>query len=77
MNQMAAMTEEGDVRVKWNPDNPHDVEDAREQFERLKQKGLVGYKLDREGKKSEIIHDFDPTARMIVMAPAPKVISGG
>lgn len=78
-NSMSFLDETGDVEVKWNPDSPWEVHEAKKQFDRLvKEKGYRGFKVGKDGKRSEMIHEFDPQAKRIVMAPASKVaVAGG
>lgn len=68
--ESATIGEEGDIRMKWNPDSPWEVAEARRKFEELKKKGYMAHKVVRGGP-NEIMHEFDPSARMIVMAPVP------
>lgn len=69
MGQMAVMGRSGDLTVKWNPQNPWETEDAKQEFYRLKKEGYLSFKLDKDGKKGEMINDFDPFAERLVMSP--------
>lgn len=59
----------GDSRFMWNPDSAVEVEAARAQFDALKKKGYWAYTTDEEGGQGEVIHEFDPRAGAIIMAP--------
>lgn len=64
----------GDTKTVWDSNNEDEVAAVREQFERLKNNGYIAYRVDDDGKKSEVMHDFDPQAGRIIMAPG---IQGG
>lgn len=59
----------GDTKVMWSPDNPDEVENAKNTFERLKAKGFLAYTVRDDGSKGEVIRKFDKTAGRIIMAP--------
>ena len=68
---MAVMDpKEGDLKTVWDPDNEAEVKVARCAFEEMKKKGLVGYRVKRDGSKAEVMHEFDPEAEAVIMAPA-------
>lgn len=75
----------GDVKLSWDPDDPEDVKNAKDHFERLRKEGHIFYKLTATKKKgqktdefpekeSEMICEFDPKAAEIL---SHKVPSGG
>jgi hypothetical protein len=59
----------GDSRFMWSKDNPDEVAAAKKQFEALKEKRYLAYKVNAQGEKGERIDTFDPTAEKIIMAP--------
>ncbi len=59
----------GDVKVTWDSGRPAEVASARAQFDALKDKGYLAYKVDRTGDRGEILKSFDPSAERIIMAP--------
>ena len=68
---MAVMDpKEGDLKTIWDPDKPEEVEVARCTFEKMKKKGMTGYRVKRDGSKAEVMNDFDPEAEAVIMAPA-------
>ena len=59
----------GDTRMTWG-DNTAEVDAARSTFTELKGKGFLAYTVDpTDGSKGEVIQEFDPEARAIIMAP--------
>lgn len=66
---MAIMGKEGDTKMAWSPDSPTEVDEARRSFNNLKAKGYAAYRTDRAGNKGEQIHEFDPNAAAIILAP--------
>jgi hypothetical protein len=43
---MAVMDHTGDHRLTWDPMNPREVAEAREEFNRLRKMGYVAYRLN-------------------------------
>lgn len=66
---MAVMGKEGDTKTVWNKDNPDEVEAARAQFNTLKTKGYLAFKVKDDGDKGEMIKEFDPSAQKIILSP--------
>jgi hypothetical protein len=66
---MAVLDETGDVKTVWDSENETEVAAARKQFDDLKAKGFLAYKVDRKGEKGEVIRRFDPDAEAIILAP--------
>jgi hypothetical protein len=64
---ISEMNETGDTKIRWDKDNPDEVAAARAAFDALKAKKFRSYAMN--GKDRVIIHDFDPDAEQIVMAP--------
>jgi hypothetical protein len=62
--------EAGDTTIKWNANNPEEVEMAKKAFEayRVKHPKAMAFKVDVNGNKgADAISDFDPNAEMILM----------
>jgi len=68
-NELRVIDETGDSKTTWDVNNPDEVEAARETFNKLKEKKYIAYSVKRNGKKGEIINEFDPDAGMIIMSP--------
>lgn len=63
-------SDDGDFRITWDPGNPEDVENARQAFADLRRGGYAVHKV--EGRRREIIRDFDPAAgAMQIVAHRP------
>lgn len=62
--------EAGDTTIKWNANDPEEVEMARKAFEAYKKKHpkAMAFKVKRDDKKdTQEIPEFDPNAEMIIM----------
>jgi hypothetical protein len=64
------MSDEGDTRVIWDPDNPDEVENARSTFANLTKKGYQAYRVRRGGERGERVREFDPSMERVILAPA-------
>jgi hypothetical protein len=64
------MSDEGDSRIIWDPDNADEVAAARAQFDTLTGKGYIAYQVRRGGEKGERVRKFDPTIERLILAPA-------
>lgn len=60
---------EGDQRLQWNRKNDEQVNQARARFDELKARGYTAYKVDANGRRGEVINEFDPNAQRIIMHP--------
>jgi len=59
----------GDTRIEWNPADETEVAIARAAFEKGKAERRLAYRVTDEGGNGEVMREFDPEARAIVMAP--------
>ena len=60
----------GDTTIRWNANNPEEVEMARKAFEayKLKHPKALAFKVNPEEKKdTQQLQEFDPNAEMIVV----------
>lgn len=74
-NEMRTLTAaDGDLRTIWDPNVAAEVEQAREQFDKMRRKGYAAYRVGTDGGKAEVMNSFDPTASKIILAP---VVAGG
>lgn len=73
-HSMAEIDATGDTKTIWDPDNPDEVEIARDAFNKLKKKNYVIYNVTEDGKPGSVMHTFDPSATRLVARPA---IQGG
>jgi len=68
-NTLHVLDHTGDTKVMWSPDNPDEVDAAKETFKRLKKKGYLAYTVRNDGEKGEVIQEFDKTAGRIILTP--------
>jgi hypothetical protein len=67
---MECLGREGDTKMLWDTDKPDEVEAAKKQFDFLKGKGYVAFKVDKDGKQlTERVTAFDGTLGRIIMLP--------
>ena len=59
----------GDTRLTWDPANEFEVSEARKAFDSHKSKGYLAYKVQGDGSQGEVIRDFDPENRAMIMTP--------
>lgn len=70
MGTLAVLDREaGDITVGWDKNNPDEIENAQATFDDMRAKGHLAYKVDKDGKKKEQIHKFDPAAERIILSP--------
>jgi hypothetical protein len=67
--EIAVMDGSGDTKIMWDPANADEVENARENFDRLKAKGFDAFKVADKGEPGERLDKFDPKAGRIIMMP--------
>lgn len=66
----AEMDEKGDTKIKWDKNNPAEVEFARASFDRLVgEKRFLAFSVGRTGSKGDRIRTFDPAAERILFVP--------
>jgi hypothetical protein len=69
MGQLRALTEDGDLKVMWDPDSDDEVSVAKEQFKKLLNKGYKAFAVKKDGEKGKEIKEFDADSGMIIMVP--------
>ncbi len=72
MGELAIMGKEGDLKVIWDQEKPDEVEAARQQYERLIEKGYIAFSVKKDGEKNEKIYKFDAYAEKIILVPMLK-----
>jgi hypothetical protein len=61
----------GDTKITWDRSKPDEIEVARAAFANARARGMMAYKVTgKDGTKGEIMHEFDPQAERIILAPA-------
>ena len=66
---MKVLDHTGDTRTIWDPTVQAEVDAARAQFETLRGKGYMAYRVNNEGGEAEQIREFDSTAGRIILRP--------
>ena len=74
MGELAILSNQGDTKVMWDPDNDDEVEAAEAQFDALIEKGFTAYAVKKDGEKGLKITKFKPSAGKIIMVP--KMVGG-
>ena len=59
----------GDTNILWDPSRKAELKAAKKIFDDLKKEGYIAYAVEKDGKKGEIIREFDPEAGKLIMAP--------
>jgi len=67
---------DGDKRITWDRMRMASINAARDMFNACIGEGLVPYRIGADGKKSEIMREFDPYAQEVIFIPQPAVIGG-
>lgn len=67
--ELCVMDATGDTKTVFDPNNPDEVEAARETFKALKKKGYLAYRVEKSGDKGEALTEFDPQAGKIILCP--------
>lgn len=67
--EMRIMGREGDTKVIWNARDTDEVEAARQQFNTLRERNFLAFRVDDSGSKGEQITEFDPQVQKLIMAP--------
>lgn len=69
-NEAAVLDHTGHSKFMWDAANEAEVEGARAQFNALKKKGYIAYRVDKKGESTgEIVREFDPEIEKLIMSP--------
>ncbi len=66
----------GDQQVTWDRKNQTQIGIARDAFNSAIRAGYMGYKVTADGRRGEVLREFDVTAERIILAPAMQGGSG-
>ncbi len=70
VNTLHVLDQTGDTRTMWDPNVDEEVKAAKAQFDSLKKKGYLAYRVDPDtGNKGQVMREFDPKAGKIIMQP--------
>lgn len=67
---MAVLGSMGDVKRIWDRTNPDEVEDARASFDRLRERGHLAFRVNKDGTEGEQMDTFEPNAERMILVPA-------
>lgn len=69
-NELRELNHTGDTKTIWNPENPDEVQAAKDTWNRLvRDKKYLAYKVDDEGGKGEQVRAFNPQAGRLILTP--------
>jgi hypothetical protein len=71
---MSELNSTGDLRLVWDADKPDEVKAAKKQFEKMTgKKNYLAYKVkskgENKGDKGNVMREFDPKAKMMILSP--------
>ena len=66
---MAVLGSAGDVKRIWDRTNPDEVDDARASFNRLRDKGHLAFRVNKDGTSGEQMDSFEPNAERMILIP--------
>ena len=69
MGVLCELSVEGDMKTIWDADNADEVDAAKAQFDKLKKKGYLAFKVKKDGEKGEMVNEFDPEAEKLILTP--------
>lgn len=67
--ELSVMGPGGDTKVIWDSDNDDEVENARQTFDDLVDKGFAAFAVKRRGGQGERIKEFDPEQEKLILVP--------
>lgn len=69
MGELKIISEEGDTKVVFDPENKDEVKAAKKQFDDLISKGFSAFKVKKSGEKGKKITQFDKESGRIILVP--------
>lgn len=69
MSELIILDQTGDTKVIWDKNNRDEVDNARDTYKKMKDKGYMAYSVKEDGEKKKIIHEFDPEAEKLILTP--------
>lgn len=72
MTEMRWLSEEGDTKLIFDPDNKDEVEAAEQQFDDLIGKGFTAYEVEKDGSQGKKMKKFKSKAGRIILVPKLK-----
>lgn len=68
-HELCILDRTGDTKIVWDSTKKDEVDNVKEQYDKLKKKGYMAYSVKKNGEKGELLHEFDPEAEKIILAP--------
>lgn len=72
LTEMRWLSEKGDTKLIFDPDNPDEVEAAEVQFNDLVAKGFTAYEVEKDGSQGSKMKKFKAKAGRIILVPKLK-----
>lgn len=72
--EMRWLSEKGDTKIIFDPENDEEADAAEKQFDSLIKKGFTAYKVKKDGSQGKKISKFDRSAGRMILVP--KLVGG-
>jgi len=72
MTEMQWLSEKGDTKLIFDPDNKDEVKAAEAQFDDLIAKGFTAYEVEKDGNQGKKMKSFKAKAGRIILVPKLK-----
>lgn len=69
MPEMRILDATGDTKIIWDKNNRDEVDNARDTYKKMKDKGYMAYSVKEDGEKKKVVHEFDPEAEKLILTP--------
>ena len=69
MHQMQVMDPTGHTTVRWDPNDPDEVEVAEATFKEMTARGYSAFRVETVEQKGARLSAFDPTATKMILIP--------
>lgn len=75
MGEMMVLSQSGDDKISWDPNDDKSTDFAEKQFNEYRKKGYKAFRLDDKNKKTGfMITEFPPHAAKLLFIP--KIVGG-
>lgn len=69
MSEMRILDATGDTKIIWDKNNRDEVDNARDTYKKMKDKGYMAYSVKEDGEKKKVVYEFDPDAEKLILTP--------
>ena len=69
MGELRYLSEKGDTKLIWDPENNDETDAAEQMFDSLIKKGYKAFSVKKDGNTGKEIKKFDQDAGKIIMTP--------